>query len=219
MKEYQLVLETTKPFDDDIQLYRRKTFTFRPGINSLVGCNGSGKSTLMNYFLIPYLRKHKIEYYKYDDRHQGGSMLMDAMLNVYGDMDGLAQMFLSSEGERIVCGLNRVIGSLPRFFFENKNKPAFLLLDAIDSGMSVDEIIEVRDTLLFIIGDAKQRYKVDLYVVVAANNYEWCNDERIHNINITMGTSLRFKSYEDYKKYILKSKETKNKLRKVSDNG
>lgn len=213
MNEFKITVQT-RPFEDDLRLYQRKDFTFKPGISSLVGCNGSGKTTLIDCFLVPHLRKQKIEYYKYNDRRQGGSVLMDAMLNVYGDMNGLAQMFLSSEGERIVCGLIRVIKALPSFLKENKNKPAFLILDAIDSGMSVDEIIEIREVLLdTIILDAKSRFNVDLYVIIAANNYEWCNDDRIVNIGVTNATELKFKDYDDYKKYILKSRKYKDKQR------
>ena len=88
------------------------------------------------------------------------------------------------------------------------------MLDAIDSGMSVDEISEIRDMFLdTVIPDAKNAFDVDLYIVVAANNYEWCSDDRIHNINITNGSELKFTNYEDYKNYILKSRQTKDKLR------
>lgn len=206
----------TKPYDD-FKLYQRKNFSVVPGINSLVGCNGSGKSTLIDLYIIPQLRKQHIEYYKYNDRREGGSYLMDAMLNVYGDMDGLAQMFMSSEGERIVCGLVRVIQALPRFFKENKDKPAFLILDAIDSGMSVDEISEIKDVFLdTIIPDAKERYGVDLYIIIAANNYEWCNDSRIHNINVQNGKVLTINSYDEYKAIIYNSRKVKDKLREPS---
>lgn len=217
MNEFKITV-STKPFDNYLRLYQRKEFTFKLGINSLVGCNGSGKTTLIDYFLVPQLRKQKIEYYKYNDRRQGGSYLMDKMLNSDGDMDGLIRMTLSSEGERIVCGLEGVIKALPRFFKENKNKSAFLILDAIDSGMSVDEINEIKELFLdTIIPDAKSRFGVDLFIVVAANNYEWCNDDRIVNINIITGTTLKFKDYADYKKQILKSRAFKNKQRGVEE--
>lgn len=213
MNEFKITV-ATHPFGDSLKLYQRKEFTFKSGINSLVGCNGSGKSTLIDCFLIPQLRKQKIEYYKYNDRQEGGSHLMDALLNHYGDTEGLVQMVLSSEGERIVCGLVRVVQALPKFLKENKGKPAFLILDAIDSGMSVDEIGEIKEVFLdTIIPDAKSRYGVDLFIVIAANNYEWCNDPRIVNINVTNATELSFKNYDDYKNHILKSRLYKDKQR------
>lgn len=213
MTEY-IVPVQTKPFDNTLKLYTRKQFTLMPGLCSLVGCNGSGKTTFIDHFLIPKLRRDQIEYYKYNDRRNGGSMLMDRMLNVDDDMNGLVRMTLSSEGERIVVGLEQVISALPNFFKENKNKPAFLILDAIDSGMSVDEIIEIRELFLdLIIPDAKSRFGVDLYIVIAANNYEWCIDERIHNIDITSGKVLKISSYDQYKQQILKSRQIKDNSR------
>ena len=216
MEDFKVEVQT-KPFGDNLKLYQRKEFIFRPGLTSLVGCNGSGKTTLIDCFLIPQLRKAKIEYYKYNDRREGGSMLMDSLLNKYGDMEGLAQMVLSSEGERIVCGLVRVVQALPRFLKENKDKPAFLILDAIDSGMSVDEIMELKELFLdTIISDAKSRYNVDLYIVIAANNYEWCNDERIFNMNISNGKEVKFKSYTDYREHIFNLRKQKDKIRGVT---
>lgn len=213
MDEFMITVKT-KPFGDGMQVYQRTKFTFLPGLNSLVGCNGSGKTTLTDYFLIPQLRQAHIEYYKYNDRRQGGSMLMDRMLNVDDDMRGLARMYLSSEGERIVVGLEKVITALPSFFKENKGKPTFLLLDAVDSGMSVDEIHEIKNLLLdVIIPDAKSRFNIDLFVVISANNYEWCNDDRIHNIDVITAKTVKFKSYDEYVKHILDSRDKKQKMR------
>lgn len=207
----------TKPFDDELKLYNRKQFTFQPGINSLVGCNGSGKTTLIDCFLMPYLDKHDISYYKYNDRHSGGSNYMEKLM-FNGDMAGVAQMAMSSEGERIVCALDPIFGILRSQFNKNKGKAFFLLLDAIDSGMSVDEIIEIREIFLdFIIPDAKRTFDVDLYVVVAANNFEWCNDDRIHNIDITNAKELKFTDYSEYKDFILNNRKHKNIQRGVKD--
>ena len=210
------VTVNTAPYKE-FKLYQRKNFKIYPGLNSLVGCNGSGKTTFLDMYLIPQLRKQHIEYYKYNDRRQGGSALMEAMLNCYDDLDGLMQMYMSSEGERIVCGIVKVIQALPHFLKENRNKSAVLLLDSIDSGMSVDEIIEIREVLLnTIIPDAKERFNSDLYIVIAANNYEWCNDDRIVNIDITNSKTLKFDSYEDYVKHIRKSRNRKDNSRGIT---
>ena len=207
----------TKPFDDTLKLYNRKHFTFQPGINSLVGCNGSGKSTLIDCFLTHYLEHHDIEYYKHNDRHSGGSNYMEKLL-FQDDISKVAQMVMSSEGERIVCALDPVFSMLRSRFNKNRGKPFFLIFDAIDSGMSVDEIIEIRDIFLsVIIPDAEQEFDVTLYVVIAANNYEWCNDDRIHNIDITNAKELRFKDYSEYKDFILKSRKFKDKQRGCAD--
>jgi len=207
------VTVTTKPFDDDLKLYSRKQFILKPGINSLVGCNGSGKSTFIDCFLYPQLRRENIACYKHNDRTSGHSHYMEK-LAFMNDFDGVAQMYMSSEGEQIVFALHSVIRTIVSLCKENKGKKVFIIFDAIDSGMSVDEIIEIRGLFLdLVIPDMKSKFKVDLYVVVAANNYEWCNDERIHNINITNGSELKITSYENYKECILKSGKNKDKMR------
>lgn len=203
----------TKPFDDELKLYNRKKFTFQLGINSLVGCNGSGKSTLIDCFLTSYLDKNDIEYYQHNDRRTGGYNYMDKLLFT-GDMPGIAQMYMASEGERIVCALDPVFGMLRSRFNKNRGKPYFLIFDAIDSGMSVDEIIEIREVFLnTIIPNAITEFGVDLYIVIAANNYEWCADERIHNIDITNTNEVKFKDYSEYKSFILNSRKYKDKQR------
>lgn len=213
---YSLQIET-KPFDNDFKLYLRKNFTFKPGVNSLVGCNGSGKSTLIDCFLKPDLKKHGIRFIDYNDRQSGGQNLMSKM-GFLGDFQGLAGMLTSSEGERIVNGLSPIFSSMRQFLYNNRGEKAFIILDAIDSGMSVDEIIEIRDTFLdVVLPDAKSHFDAELYIVIAANNYEWCNDNRINNIDISTGKELNIDSYETYKTIILKSRQTKNKLRGITD--
>jgi hypothetical protein len=203
----------THPFDDEVKLYSIKQFTFEPGLTSLVGCNGSGKSTLIDCYLKPYLDKQKIPVIHYNDRISGGTHLMDAMLNS-GDMSTLAGMAFASEGERIVFGLDPIFGMLKSIFTQHKGQQVFIILDACDSGMSIDEIAQIKETFLdVVITDAKETYNVELYIVVAANNYEWCNDSRIHNMDITSGKSLSINSYEEYRQIILKSRKLKDKLR------
>ena len=132
MAEFKIEV-STKPFGDDLQLYRRKEFTFRPGINSLVGCNGSGKTTLIDCFLIPQLRKAKIEYYKYNDRREGGSMLMDSLLNKYGDM---GDIYDASEKYSVID--NNGIYNL------SKTEETFVDYNAGD--YNIKDIEEIRET-------------------------------------------------------------------------
>lgn len=203
---------STKPFDDDTKIYLRKDFTFEPGLTSLVGCNGSGKTTLIDFYLKSYAGKNKIEYIFWNDRRSGGSVLMQQCLD-NNDMKGLVSMFLSSEGERISYALLDVFRNVGRCFRACKGQPIVIMLDAIDSGMSVDEICETRDVILDIVIPDAETQNVTPYFVIAANNYEWCSDNRIHNIDIQTGKSLNINSYEEYKKFILKSRERKDRMR------
>lgn len=197
-----------KPYDDFV-LYKCDSFTFTPGITSLVGCNGSGKSTLLG-FTENYLEKADITYLEWNDRQSGGYNLMDKFLNFDNNIEGLAAMALSSEGERIVHGLGDIFPKMGSLVRKGSGKPLVVLFDAIDSGMSVDEIIEIRSIFFDTILPDAEANNTELYIIIAANNYEWCADSRIHNIDITTGKSLTISSYEDFKKIILKSRDIKN---------
>lgn len=199
----------SKPYEDFV-LYKCDTFTLTPGITSLVGCNGSGKSTLLN-FIEKYLDKADITYLEWNDRQKGGYSLMDKFLNMDNNIEGVALMALSSEGERIVHGLGDIFPKMGSLVRKGSSKPLVVMFDAIDSGMSVDEIIEIRNIFFDTILPDAEQHNTELYIIIAANNYEWCADSRIHNIDITTGKSLTISSYEDFKKIILQSRDIKNR--------
>lgn len=203
----------TKPYDN-FKLYTHKEFTLYPGLNSLVGCNGSGKSTLIDMYVKPYVKKNNIEYIYWNDRVNGGSHLMQKLL-YYSDMSGLCSMVVSSEGERIAYGLLDIFRNIGKGFRACRGKDFIIMFDAIDSGMSVDEIIETRSVILDIVIPDAESLNVTPYFVIAANNYEWCADPRIHNIEIQTGKIVNINSYEDYRNIIIKSRERKNKMRGI----
>lgn len=198
------------PYYEDQKMYDTEEIILKPGINSLVGCNGSGKTTFIDEMLQSELKKKQIDYHLYNDRRQGGTGLAEKRM-LYDDISGFARMMTASEGERLVEGLADQLDKLRGFFHRNQGKNFVLIFDAIDSGMSVDEIIEIRDLFLdLVIPDAKQSFDCELYIVVAANNFEWCNSSKINNIDIITGKNLGEMTYDQYVKQIIDSREYKN---------
>lgn len=196
----------TKPYDEE-RIYMHKNVTFEPGVTVLVGCNGSGKSTLMMMIQQKIKGEKENLCLKYDDRSSGGQQLMSAF-NFYGNMNGLARMYMASEGERIHVGVEEFVSKL-RMQIKKKNpKELWVLLDSVGSGLSIDGINEIKDFAQFLV---EQNSGIDTYFVISTNEYEFAVNEDC--IDVTTFQHKRFKSYEEYRAYILKTREKKDKRR------
>ncbi len=202
----------------------------------LAGCNGSGKTTLLSC-IKEELEKTKTPLLRYDNLSDGGSGSISELL-YSGDMGLGASMWCSSEGERIGINMARIVAQIREFILTgetDKSKkdakwrrmfgvdetPAvatserWILLDAVDSGLSIDGIAEVKDILKLAIKDAG-RSGINLFVVAAANSYELARGERC--LDVTNGKELRFSDYEEYRAFILKSREKKEKRDEMAAN-
>ena len=195
----------TKPFDDDMRLYARKEVRVNPGLTTLVGCNGSGKTTLM-MFMKDRLRNDKdVLLLAYDDRSEGQSNLISA-LAFRDDMSGVAGMFMSSEGERIIRGVGYFAQSIRKRIQKANPKEIWILLDAVGSGLSIDGIQDIKDLAKAVIEDNQG---TDVYFVVSTNEYEFSIGA--DNIDVTTFKHVQFKNYEEYRKFILKTSEKKQR--------
>ena len=116
---------------------------------------------------------------------------------------------MSSEGERISNNINDFATKLGRFVNTTIGDTAFILLDAVDSGFSVDNVIDVKDNLLHLAIDDARSKGLDLYVLVSANEYEMARDEDCFDV---VGCKyLRFNDYEEYRKFIIDTNKKKRK--------
>ena len=191
-------------------LYHRTAVTLQPGVTVLVGCNGSGKTTFLLQ-LKDRLRKDKIPYLCYDNLEDGGSNAR-SQAAFYEDYAFVATSMQSSEGENIDMNLGRFAGKIGNFIYNKvtpEDKEVFILFDAIDSGLSIDHIVSLKEDLFdFVIKDTKAK-GIDLYFVVSANSYEMArgmNCFDIYNANYKM-----FTDYEEYREFILESRKRKDK--------
>jgi len=214
------------PYDSGFSCTRPKQIEINPGLTVLVGCNGAGKSTLLHN-IKSECENEDIPHHLFDNQTAGGTSSISELL--FREDTGLgATMLCSSEGERIRLNIG-VQSQLYKEFLktgyynnkENRLRKLFsdvetpivdnrrvLLFDATDSGMSIDAVIDIKELFRLIVEDA-DKLGVELYIIIAANEYELACGENCFDVNA--GKYLRFSSYEDYKKFILKSRDRKEK--------
>lgn len=186
-------------------IFKNNTLEVNTGITVLVGCNGSGKTTLLQQ-ICKNLKDNDIPVCSYNFFEHDEKVMRQKYLE-NGEARKLANLVTSSEGERIIfiaCDLFYKIG---RMINENPNsKEYWILIDAIDSGLSIDSITEVKESIELVLEENKDK---DVYFLISTNSYELARKEKC--LMVENGKYTRFFSYEDYRNYILDSREYKNK--------
>lgn len=197
-------------YSEGFKLYNSTVFKINSGVTVLVGCNGSGKSTLLK-FIDQQLDDELTPHIFFDNLHDGGTGSMSRAM-FYGDMDFVMQNAMASEGERILNNTYQFAsrcGKMIRKSKEKGKKEFFLLLDAIDSGFSVDNIVDVKENLFNVLIEYAQKNNITPYIIVSANEYELARQESC--LDVYTGKYVDFPDYESYRNFILKSREVKNK--------
>ena len=215
----------------DYDLYKKPTITINPGVTVLVGCNGSGKTTLLHQ-LKNNLTENKIPVVSFDNLHDGGHNAVSEA-SFYNDFSFMSQALCSSEGENIILNIGKLASKLRKFIKTGKaqngsdqlakaftravwddkidketniSKERWLLLDAVDSGLSVDNIVEIKELLFKTI--LEDSGDCDIYIVVSANEYEIARNENC--FDVYNGKYIKFKDYEEYRNFIMESRKQKN---------
>lgn len=223
-------------YGEGINLYKKKTIIINPGVTVLVGCNGIGKTTFLHQ--IQYrLKKERIPSIQYDNLNDGGSnSVSEAGFNE--DFSFLATAIQSSEGENIIMNIGKLASELNEFIktgsIKEKNPfveilksindekqgdkkviaERWILLDAVDSGLSVDNIIDIKEQLFKTI--LKYNYENEIYIIISANEYEMARGEQC--FDVYNGKYITFKDYEEYRNMILDSKKWKEERVKKANN-
>lgn len=223
-------------YEEGINLYKKKTITIKPGITVLVGCNGIGKTTLLHQ-IRDRLKNDNIPYIEFDNLHNGGSKSVSEA-GFYGDFSFMATAMCSSEGENIVMNIGKLAERLGYFVKEGEDpkekkhiqlarsfakingedvkeesipNERWILLDAVDSGLSVDNVVDIKELLFKTI--LEYNYGNDIYIVVSANAYELAKNEQC--FDVYNGKYVKFNDYEEYRQFVLDSKEWKNERYKT----
>lgn len=204
MREFQL---TKCPYNEDEVIFKQTKITLETGVTVLVGCNGSGKSTFIKQ-IKDQLGQAGFNPISYDNLNDG-NVTAKSRAGWVGDMTLLATLMTSSEGEQIVANLGTVARSIGSFVSKHREEldEIWIFLDAIDSGTSIDNIVDIKEYLFKTILEDNQNK--DVYIIVSANEYEMCNGEKC--FDVTNGRYREFKTYNAYKNFILKSREYKDK--------
>lgn len=197
------------PFGTGLQPTKKKSIKFESGITVIVGCNGAGKTTLLAN-VRDELEGNRIPFIYYDNLTHGGDHANEEY-GYYGMFDKLASRLISSEGEKIYDNLGENCATWGRFLTmcaEPYSNERWILLDAIDSGLSIDNIVEVKEMLKLVSDDAES-LKLDPYIIVSANSYEMAAGQRCLDVN--SGEYRTFENYDDYREFILNTKREKDK--------
>lgn len=209
------------PIEEGQYIYKKSKFWLKPGVTCLIGCNGSGKTTLFNsIYDIMQMNNNKsnddktklrnVEYVRLNNYNHGPKELMQEAMFI-GDMSTVISQAQSSEGEQIIGCLCKYASSLGTNVSSlEKGSHLIVSFDAIDSGLSYDNIIDVRNHLFSpMLDDAKKR-GINLYILVATNTYALCDDASYDKMFIHNFKHIKINSYKSFIKYVTKSREIKD---------
>lgn len=218
------------PYDKGSKLFKYTKLTLTEGITILTGCNGSGKTTLINEMVYQLKHIYNVPVVYYDNLTKGGFNARDAAF-LDKDMQFLVDLMTVSEGQSIALNINKFSSKLQEFILTGKirdkysdladlfarldnsngesreSNPAkdsnerWILFDAIDSGLSIDNIIDFKKMIQSVYEYFNAQGYI-IFIVVSANMYELVRDQNC--IDVTTGKQIDFKDYEDYKKFVMK---------------
>lgn len=220
------------PYDAGFSTCRREEVEFQPGLTVLVGCNGAGKSTMLHN-IRDELKKENVPTFIFDNKKDGGNKSISREM-FYGNIDFGVTAMCSSEGENIDMNLDKCASKWKKFILtgddgniafnkleeslskiigeveEEKEIPneRWILLDAMDSGYSIDNVIEMKDLFNLVLNDAN-KLGIELYIVISSNEYELAHESNC--MDVMEGKYVKFADYDEYKKFILHTRKKKDK--------
>ena len=192
--------------DDGYSIFKKKQIKINPGLTVLVGCNGAGKTTLLKQ--IKQSLKNKDIPVMLHNNLTDGERELKSKAAFWGDFETVAKTMMSSEGENIVNVMSNIANKMGRMARDNPDaKELWYLFDAIDSGLSVDNIVEIKEILIPLVIENNEGK--DVYFVISANEYELARNEKC--FDVIHGNYISFSDYEEYRNFILETRKEKEK--------
>lgn len=194
------------PYNEGEQIFEKNSVTFKPGVTVLVGCNGAGKTTMVRD--IKYqLERNDVELMSFNNLTDGGNNAMQMALNS-NRLAMLATQAMSSEGENIVINIGYNAGLIGEKLRKHSDlKELWIFFDAVDSGLSIDNIVDIKkylfDVIMYDPGNADR----EIYIIVTANSYEMTIGYNC--LDVQSCNYITFDSYEEYRDFILNSNQKK----------
>lgn len=182
---------------DWYDIHRDYMLTLYPGVTCLVGPNGAGKTTLLTY-INEYADSNHIPVWKYSNYADGK---YEDYRYLETDTTLFAQTAFASEGEKVAMHFSGRVGEIGKLVTKSREtkQPAFVLLDALDSGASIDRVRDLFE--LFKMIDEDIKHNAEVYVVVAINQYELAKSP-LRCVDCRTGKTVKFSCYDEYAEYI-----------------
>jgi len=190
------------PYEKGKRIFEKSSVSVNPGITVLVGCNGAGKTTMLRQ-IEEQLENEEEPFVSFDNKTEGGQRAMDSF-GFFKQFAELATMVCSSEGEQIMIVLGKQAKKVGELSRNNQDRNIFVLLDAVDSGFSIDNICALKKYLFDL---AIKNHPKDVYIICTANSYEMARGEDC--IDVISCEHVRFNDYEEYRNFVIETSKKK----------
>lgn len=167
-----------KNYYGDRTLFKKGSFSIKEGLTVLIGCNGSGKSTMLRTIKNEIDKDKDIVCLFCDNKERSDNLVSESIW--VNDISMAATSMFSSEGERKRLSAEKMASEIGNMVYRNPDaKEYWVLIDTIDSGLSIDVIKELKEDLFYVfIDDIKNNKHKPVYIVVTANTFEMAKGEQ-----------------------------------------
>ena len=197
------------PLETGVNFYKSNRITLQPGLTVLIGCNGAGKTTFINQ-IEAICKQNDIAVFSFRNIKDGGTNFTEYMLD--HDTAKGARRLVQSEGENICDSLLTTASRIAKVVKSSTTKTisnrCVVIMDGIDSGLSIDALDVVKNDLLKFIPEVEKDNDINVYMIVTSNNFELVQNERC--FDVVSSSYKTFKTYSVYKSFIKDSSKKKD---------